>query len=141
MNRLANPFIGSTAAEVAVHRLSDLVVGRVGRLREQGRGGHDLSRLAVAALWNFFGDPGLLQHVQAIGSEAFDRGDALAGDLRDGSGAGTNRIAIDVNRAGAAQSGAATAPIGTRGKAAGRVPWRWQCRSPTGPCWPAAMPT
>src|SRR5437588_10214059 len=108
MNRLPNPFIGSTAAEVAVHRLSDLVVGRVGRLREQGRGGHDLSRLAVAALWNFFGDPGLLQHVQAIGSEAFDRGDALAGDSRDGSGAGTNRIAIAVQRAGAAQSGAAT---------------------------------
>src|ERR1700722_682883 len=108
MDSLANPFVGSTAAEVAIHRLGDLLVGRIWHLREQHCGGHDLSRLTVAALWDFFRDPGLLQHMQAVGSKALDRSDALARHLRYRSGAGTNRIALDVHRAGAAQSSAAS---------------------------------
>ena len=103
----ANSFIGSAATKITVHRLRDLLVGRIGRLCQQCGGGHDLSRLAIAALRNFFRDPGLLQHVQAVGSEAFNRRHALARDLRNRSRAGANRIAVDVDGAGAAQSRAA----------------------------------
>src|ERR1035438_3885170 len=108
VHRFANPFIGPAATEVAVHRLRDLIVRRVRRLRQQRCGGHDLSRLAVAALRNLFRNPGLLQHVQAISSKAFNCEHAFARDLRYRSRAGANRVAIDVNRAGAAQSRAAS---------------------------------
>src|ERR1700686_1236283 len=50
MYRLANPFVGSTAAEIAVHRLGDLLIRWFGSFREQRCGGQDLSRLTVAAL-------------------------------------------------------------------------------------------
>ena len=107
MNRFANALIGSAAAEIAIHRLGDLVVRGLGRLRQQSGGGHDLSRLAVAALRNFFGEPGLLQRMKSVRAEAFDRGHVLIGDLRDRGRAGTNRIALDVHGTGAAQSGTA----------------------------------
>src|ERR1035437_5300584 len=104
MHRFPNPFIGAAAAEIAVHGLCDLLVGRARRFREQRCSGHDLSGLAVATLRDLFGDPSLLQYVQAVGSEALNRSDAFARDLRSGSRAGANRVAIDMDSAGAAQS-------------------------------------
>ncbi len=70
MNRLANPFIGPAAAQVAIHRLRDLLIARIRRLRQQSRRRHDLPRLAVAALRNLFRNPRLLQHMQPIGIPA-----------------------------------------------------------------------
>src|ERR1700674_5068670 len=108
MYSLANSFVGSAAAEIAVHGLRDLFIRWVGRFRQERRGGHDLSCLTVAALRDFLRDPGLLQDVQPVGSQPFNRCDALARDLRHWRGTRTNRIAIDVDGAGAAQSRAAS---------------------------------
>ena len=43
----------------------------------------------------------------ALGAEPFDGGDFLAGDVAERSLAGSHRFAIDVNRAGATETGAA----------------------------------
>src|ERR1700730_7882536 len=80
---------------------------RVGVLGEQGGRLHDLAGLAVAALRNLLGDPRLLQRMVALGAEAFDGGDLLAGDVAERSLAGSHGLAVDVNRTGAAQAGAA----------------------------------
>src|SRR6185295_516029 len=48
-----------------------------------------------------------LQRVLAIRRQPFERRHLLAGDGRDGRLAGTDRAAIEVHRAGAAQAGAA----------------------------------
>src|SRR5512133_2741471 len=50
VNRLADADIGAAAAEIAVHGGVDIRVGGFGSFGEQGRGGHDLSGLAIAAL-------------------------------------------------------------------------------------------
>src|SRR5207302_4087325 len=47
------------------------------------------------------------EHVEAVGSEAFNRGYILARNLRHRSRARANRVAIDVDRASTAQSSAA----------------------------------
>ena len=67
VNRRANPLIGSTATEVAVHRFIDLGIGRLRVLREERRGRHDLSALAVAALGNLQLDPRPLNRGAAVG--------------------------------------------------------------------------
>src|SRR5713226_2217776 len=84
-----------------------LVLGRIGVLGEQGGRLHDLPGLAVTALRNLLGDPRLLQRMVALGAEAFDGGDLLADGVADQSLAGANRLAVDVNRAGAAETRAA----------------------------------
>src|SRR5207302_1367593 len=75
--------VGAAAAEVARHVLHDLLARRVFRLREQCRGGHDLARLAVAALRHLLGDPRLLQRMIALRRQALDGGDFLALHRRD----------------------------------------------------------
>ena len=70
MDCFANPFVRTAAAQVAVHRLCDLLIGRIRRLRQKSRRCHYLPRLAVAALRNFFGDPCLLQRVQPVRAQA-----------------------------------------------------------------------
>ena len=86
----------------------DFVLGRIGVLGEQRRGLHDLPGLAVAALRNLLGDPGALQRVFAFGIEAFDGGDLLASGLRYGGLAGAHRLAVEMDCAGATQTGAAS---------------------------------
>src|SRR5579859_2310325 len=108
MDRLPNSFIGAASAEVAVHGLRDLVVGRIRCLRQQRGRRHNLAGLAVSALRDLFGNPRLLQHVQAVGTEAFDRSYALACGLRYRSRARTDRISIKVNGASPTQSSAAS---------------------------------
>ena len=46
-------------------------------LQQDGRG-HDLPRLAVAALGHVLGDPGLLERPAEVVGEPLDRGDLLA---------------------------------------------------------------
>ena len=106
-DRLLDARIGHAAAEIAVHMRHHFFLGRVGILGKQRRRLHDLPGLAVAALRNLLGDPRLLQRMIALGAEAFDGGDLLAGDVAERGLAGSHRFAVDVNRAGAAQAGAA----------------------------------
>src|SRR3954469_19477049 len=59
--------------------LIDIGVGRFRLLLEQRRDRHDHAALAIAALRDVLGDPGLLHLVQcAIGCQPFDGGDLLA---------------------------------------------------------------
>src|SRR3712207_7056954 len=48
-HRLADAEISGAAAEVPVHRLVHLGIGRLRRPRQERRRGHELPRLAVAA--------------------------------------------------------------------------------------------
>ena len=57
----ANALIRATAANVAVHGVIDVVVGRMRRLFQKRRGLHDLSGLAIAALRHVERAPGLLK--------------------------------------------------------------------------------
>src|ERR1700737_46652 len=46
----ADPLIRTATADVAGHRVVDVLIARLGCLREQARGLHDLAALTVAAL-------------------------------------------------------------------------------------------
>src|SRR3989475_8548676 len=50
LDRRANPLVGAAAADVAGHRLVDILIGGLRCLGEQAGGLHDLPALAVAAL-------------------------------------------------------------------------------------------
>src|SRR5260370_42639935 len=76
VNRRADPLVRAAATDISDLGV-DLRVARVGRLREQRGDGHDLPRLAIAALRHVFLDPGPLHSVRAVLREAFDRGHAL----------------------------------------------------------------
>src|SRR2546426_4622847 len=60
LDRRDDTVIGAATADVALHVLDDLLARRIPVLRKQRRRGHDLARLAVAALRHLLGDPGLL---------------------------------------------------------------------------------
>ncbi len=104
---MANILIRAAAADVAAHDFIDIGIARLFVFREQRRGGHDLAGLAVSALRNVAFEPGALHRVIAVGGESFDCGDVLARDERNRRTAGTNRLAIEVDGAGAAQRHAA----------------------------------
>src|SRR4029077_17634582 len=63
VDRRADARVGAAAADVG-HRRVDVLVGRAAVPREEGDRGHDLPRLAVAALRHLVVDPGLLHRVQ-----------------------------------------------------------------------------
>src|SRR5256884_7224153 len=96
MDRFAHALVGSAAADIARHRRVDVVVARIGLLREQGHRRHDLARLAVAALHDVGLGPGLLHHVQAVGGDAFDRRDRTRADGADRRDARANRVAVEM---------------------------------------------
>ena len=107
MDGFANALVGAAAADVAAHEVVDVGIGGIGFFCEQRDGRHDLSRLAVAALRDVFGNPGLLDGMQAFGGNSFNCGDFLSGDAADLSDAGASGFSIDVNGAGAAERHAA----------------------------------
>src|SRR5262249_47932442 len=102
-----DPAVGPAAAEIAVHRLHDLRTRGLRRLRQQGRGLHDLARLTVAALKHLLGDPRLLRRMTAIRRQAFDCRDPLAFDGLHPGHAGPHGLTVDVHGTGAAHRDAA----------------------------------
>src|SRR6266699_3544602 len=99
---------GAATADIG-DGLVDVLVGRLRLLLEQRRQRHDHSALAIAALRDIVGDPGLLHFVQcAIGTQSLDGGDLLADGLAHHHAAGSHRHAVDMNRASAALCNAAT---------------------------------
>src|SRR5712671_4788869 len=88
-DRFANADIGAAAADIAGHRVVDIGIARMWIARQQRRGGHDLARLAVAALHDLAVEPGLLD-LGARRRRAYrlDRGDLGTADAVDGSNAG-----------------------------------------------------
>ncbi len=59
MDRLANPRIGTAAADVG-HRLVNLCVAWAARFFDERDSGHDLSGLAISTLRDLLDYPGLL---------------------------------------------------------------------------------
>src|SRR5688500_11573870 len=70
-----NALVAAATAEIARHRVGDLLVGRRGLLLEQCRGLHDLAGLAVAALRHADIAPGHLHGMIAVRIEALDGDD------------------------------------------------------------------
>ena len=85
----------------------DVAVGRVGGLRQQRGGGHDLPGLAVPALGDVDLLPRALERVAPVLREALDGGDARLAHRGDGSDAGAACLAVDQHGAGAALGDAA----------------------------------
>ena len=98
----ANPQVGPTAAEVARHGGVDLGIRGSGVLLEQGRGRHDLARLAVAALGDVFVDPRLLNGVEFFGAfgQALDGADLAVSHTADADATGADGLAVEEDRAG-----------------------------------------
>src|SRR5262249_39704619 len=94
--------VGAASADVG-HRFVDVLVGRLRLLCEERCGGHDLSRVAIAALGNVHRRPRPLHGVRAVRRQAFDRDDLVARFHRaDGNRAGALHLAVDVHGACAA---------------------------------------
>src|SRR5467141_2168293 len=90
---LADSEIRTAATDVPRHRGVDIAVARVGLGGEQRRRGHDLARLAVAALRHLELDPGLLDLLAGGGgTDSFNRSDALAGRVRERRDARAQRL-------------------------------------------------
>src|SRR5262249_3813708 len=100
----ADSCVGAAAADVAVHRVIDLGVGGLRRLRKQRRGLHDLPALAISALWYVQALPRDLARMRTIGAQSFDGGDPLPGRRLHRRGAATDRFAVEVYGARAAES-------------------------------------
>src|ERR1700686_1120403 len=97
VDRLAHLLKGAAAADIG-DGLVDVLVGRLRLVLEQRCHRHDHAALAIAALRNVVGDPGLLHLVEhAIGAKALDRGDLLADGFADQDAAGAHRDPIDMN--------------------------------------------
>src|ERR1700736_5413679 len=79
VDRLAHLLEGAAAADIG-DGFVDVLVGRLRLFLERRPHRHDHSALAIAALRNVVGDPGLLHLVQGAvrGSQSFDGGDLLA---------------------------------------------------------------
>ncbi len=106
--RLTDPGIGGAAADIAVHGRIDVFVGRLGRFDEKGRCRHDLTGLAVTALGHLQFLPGGLNGLGCLAVNAFDGGDGCVADIFEHGLAGTDRHAVQMDRAGAALGNAAT---------------------------------
>src|SRR5216684_8692970 len=108
LDRFANADKGPAAADVAGHRVIDVGFGRMRVAGKERRRGHDLARLAVAALNDLPVEPGLLDlGARRRRADRLDRRDLGGADAVDRGDAGTGGDAIDMYGAGAAQRHAA----------------------------------
>src|SRR6266566_245064 len=99
VNRTADALIGAAPTDVARHGGINVGIGRVRFFRQQCGRGHQLSGLAVAALWHLLRNPGRLQRVIRRWRQAFDRRHLFAPDARHRRDAGTNGLTVEVDRA------------------------------------------
>src|SRR5713226_238929 len=104
LDSFTNAKIGPTATDVAGHRGIDLGVSRMWLVRQERRRGHDLARLAVAALNDLAVEPGLLDFgARRCRADRLDRCDLGFADAADRGYAGTRGDAVDMHGAGAAE--------------------------------------
>src|SRR6516162_10640557 len=93
---------GAAPADVAGHRIDDLLITRMRRLFEQCGGLHDLACLAIAALRNIVRFPGALYRMAAIGAEALGCDDLVPPSIGQSRQAGAYRLPVHMGGAGAA---------------------------------------
>src|SRR5271154_1621048 len=106
MNRGADARVGPAAADIG-HPVVDVGVARMGIVRDERNRGHDLPRLAIAALRRVGLDPRLLHRAQLFLAKALDSQDRPAGGDAYRSDARPRRLAVDEDGAGAAEPRAA----------------------------------
>src|SRR5882757_1356511 len=121
-NGLRYALITAAAAQIAGHRVVDVLVARRGFLFEQCRGLHDLAGLAVAALRYTEIAPRDLNRVFALRVEAFDGHDLLAADVGHRHAAGAHGLAVEMHRAGAAERNAAAEFRAGQSKLVAQIP-------------------
>src|SRR6187399_199222 len=108
-DRFTDTHISSAAADVAAHGIVDVCIGGMRIARQQRRGGHDLSRLTVAALNDLMVEPRLLDFCTGRRrADGFNRRNRRPFDAINWRDARPCRDAVDMHRAGAAQRRAAT---------------------------------
>src|ERR1700730_12494353 len=100
----ANPLIRAAPADVAGHRVVDVLIARIRILREQAGGLHYLTALAVAALRDDQPWPGCL-HLPADRrtADVLNGGDRLAGCGRDRGDARARCHTVEMHRARSAK--------------------------------------
>src|ERR1700722_15355576 len=114
--------IATAAADVAVHGVVDLLVGRRRSFRQQGGRLHDLAGLAVAALRHTYVSPGYLDRMFAFGVETFDCDHGFARYVRHGNSARADRVAVEMNRAGSTKRDAAAEFRSSQAELVAQVP-------------------
>src|SRR5262249_55646916 len=102
-DRLLDAHIRHAAAEIAVHRFDDLLVGRIQILSQQRGRLHDLPGLAVAALRHLLRGPRLLQWMFAARIEPLDGDDLAVSRLTQAGLARAHCLAVEMDRAGSAE--------------------------------------
>src|SRR5947207_6163305 len=102
-DRGGDALVAATAAYVAAHRAVDLILRRIFGRREQRRGLHDLTGLAIPALRNVEGTPGFLHRMHPVRIESLDRCHGTPIEVIYRSDAGARSLAVDMHRASAAQ--------------------------------------
>jgi hypothetical protein len=109
MYRRPDALIRRAPAQVAAHRRIDILFTGAGVATEQGGGGHDLSRLTIAALNDIQCNPGILYGLCRPGFDALYGGDFSAFHRSHRYAAAANWLSIQVDSAGAA--GTASTPV------------------------------
>src|SRR5215472_9663024 len=102
-----NALIAPASADIAAHGIVDLGFQWVLICRKKCCGLHDLPSLAIAALRHVQSAPSLLHRMVAVAVEAFNRRHRATTDIANGGDTRAGSLTIDMDRAGAAQCGAA----------------------------------
>src|SRR5438128_1565700 len=105
---MPDALVGAASADVARHRIGDLLVARLRRLFDQRCGLHDLTGLAIPTLGDVVRLPGKLDRMATVGTEALDRDDLVSLGVSQCGQAGTNRLTVNVDGASAASADATT---------------------------------
>ena len=110
---VADPVVGAAPAQIACHRLIDLLVSRTRMLLQQRRGRHQLPGLAEPALRHAELDPRLLQWMAAVRREPLDRDEFGIRGAAYRCHAGADHLPVEMHGAGPAERFAA-AVLGAR---------------------------
>jgi hypothetical protein len=127
MNCFPHSVIRAATAYIGVQAI-DVVIAGVRDLLQQIGDRHDLPGLAIAALRNVFFDPGPLDRVRGIRGQALDGGNNTIPDGADWQHAGPLRAAVNVYRAGAANTDPATELAAGQSQFVAQDPEQWLFR-------------
>jgi hypothetical protein len=107
VDRVFDALVTATATDVTRHRFANLIVVGFCIFDQQGCGLHDLTGLAISALWNIELAPGLLHRVIPGGMKTFDCRNFPVDGIGNRGDAGANGLLVEHNGACPAQSLAA----------------------------------
>src|SRR4051794_26831884 len=128
MNGVLDALIAAAAADVAGHRVPDLVMRRLRILRQERSCLHDLPGLAEAALRHVDLAPRLLHGMIAGRMQALDGRDLAVCDVGHRRDAGARGLVVDHHGAGAAQRLAAAILRARQPELVAQIPQQRQAR-------------